>query len=148
MSFTFFIDLSLQLSINYITSNQSTENYWSVTNLCELVATNSHSIRCRPYFGVTAEAVQCLTYQTEWNVRTCKKKDKTYSVLGCGVCGGRDFFTLSPSFKQSPRNREKSLCPTVWQLRWVISTWWDENRTLFVFSACYEIQWNWFCERK
>ena len=60
----------------------------------------------------------------------------------------KNFFTLSPSYAQSPKNREKSLCPTVLQLRWVISTWWDENMTLFVFSACYEIHWNWFCGRK
>ena len=79
---------------------------------------------------------------------------KTHSVLGCentlcfGVCGRKNFFTLSPSYKQSPKNREKSLCPTVLQLRWVISTLWDENMTLFVFLACYEIHWNWFCGRK
>ena len=42
----------------------------------------------------------------------------------------------------------KSHRPTVLQLRWVISTWWDENVTLFVFPACYEIHWNWFCGRK
>ena len=66
----------------------------------------------------------------------------------CGCVGEKNLFTLSPSYVQSPKNREKSLYPTVLQLRWVISTWRDENITLFVFSACYEIHWNWFCERK
>ena len=74
-----------------------------------------------------------------------KKRQK---ILCFGMCGGKKFFTLSLSYKQSPKNREKSLCPTVLQLRWVISTWWDENMTLFVFSACNEIHWNWFCRRK
>ena len=101
--------------------------------------------RCGPYFGTTVEAVQCLTYRTEWNVRTCKKETK-HTLLGGG--GRKDFFTLSPSHKQSLKNREKTLCPTVLQLRWVIWTWWDENMTLFVFSACYEIHRNWFCGRK
>ena len=76
---------------------------------------------------------------------------KTQNILCCGVCGvcGRkNFFTLSPSYKQSPKKRQKSLCSTVLQLRWVISTWWDENMTLCVFSACYEIHWNWFCGRE
>ena len=79
------------------------------------------------------------------------KRDKTYSVLGCvgvWVCERKDFFALSPSYKESPKNREKSLCPTVLQLRWVISTWWDENVTLFVFSACHEVHWNWFLWKK
>ena len=99
----------------------------------------------RTIFCTTVEAVQCLTDQTGRNIRTCKK-DKTYSVLGGG--GRKNFFALSPSYAQSPKDHEKSLCPTVLQLRWVISTWWDENMTLFVFSACYEIHWNWFCGRK
>ena len=71
-----------------------------------------------------------------------------HKTLYFGVWGRENFFTLTPSYAQSPKNREKSRCSTVLQLRWVISTWWDENKTLFVFSACYEIHWNWFCERK
>ena len=44
---------------------------------------------------------------------------KTYFVLGCentlcvGVCRRKNFFRLSPSYVQSPKNRENSLCPTV-----------------------------------
>ena len=34
--------------------------------------------RCGSYFGTTVGAVQCLVYQTEWNVRTCKKETKKY----------------------------------------------------------------------
>ena len=100
---------------------------WPRSILTEFITT---SIRCGPYVGTTVETVQCLTYQTEWNVGTCKR-DKIYSVWrGGGVCGRKNLFTLSPSYKQSPKNREKSPCPTVLQLRWVISTWWDENMTL------------------
>ena len=69
---------------------------------------------------------------------------KRQNIFSFGVCGRRNFFMLSPSYAQSPKNREKSLCPTVLQLRWVISTWRDKNMTLFVFSACKEIHWNWF----
>ena len=101
--------------------------------------------RCGPYFGITVEAVQRLTYQTGWNVRTCKKRQ---NMLCFGVCRRKNFFTLSPSYAQSPKNREKSLCSKVLELRWIISTWWDENMTLFVFSASYETHWNWFCGRK
>ena len=53
--------------------------------LCNYITTG-----CGPYFGTTVEAVHCHTYQTEWNVRTCKKRDKTCSVWGCvgvWVCG-------------------------------------------------------------
>ena len=85
------------------------------------------STRCEPYFGATVEAVQCLTYQTEWNVRTCQKREKTCSCFG--MCGRKNFFTLSPSYAQSHKNREKSLCPTVLQLRGVISTRWGKNIT-------------------
>ena len=78
-----------------------------------------------------------------------QKRDKTYSVLGCfGVCGRKNFFTLSPSYAPSPKNREKSLYPTVLELGWVILRWWDEKMTLFVFSACYKVRWNWWGERK
>ena len=110
--------------------------------------------RCGTYFGTTVEAVQCFTYRTEWNVWTCEKETKYYSCFGVwkhtlfwGV-REKDFFTLSPSYKQSPKNRGKSLGSAVLQLRWLISTWWDENMILIVFSACYEIHWNWFCGRK
>ena len=108
--------------------------------------------RCGPYFGTTVEAMQFLTHQTEKKHSNLQKRDKkilcrvAYGV--CGVCRRENFLTLSPSYKQSPKNRENCLCPTVLQLRWVISTWWDENMTLFVFSACYQIHWNWFCGRK
>ena len=121
--------------------------------------------KCWLYFGTIVEALQCLTDQTEWTVRTCEKETKhtlfwgikmypvlRYEKIFCfwvfRVCRRKNFFTLSPSYQQSPKNREKSLCPTVLQLGWVISTWWDENMTLFVFSACYEIKWNWFCGRE
>ena len=77
-----------------------------------------------------------------------KKRQNTLLFWGVWVCGRKNFFTLSPSYAQSPKNREKSLCPTVLPLIWVISTWRDENVTLFVFSACYEIHWNWFHRRK
>ena len=73
--------------------------------------------RCGPYFGTTVEAVQCLTYQTEWNVRICKKRQ---NILCFGVCGRQNFFTLSPSYTLSPKNLEKSLSPTVLELGWVI----------------------------
>ena len=79
---------------------------------------------------------------------TLELAKKRQNILCFGVCGRMNFFTLSPSYKQSPKNREKSLCSTVLQLRWVISTWWDENVTLCVFSACYEIHWDSFCGRK
>ena len=68
-----------------------------------------------------------------------QKRDKPYSVLGCVGVREKPW---------SPKIREKSPCPTVLQLEWVISTRWDENMTLFVFSACYEIHWNSFCGRK
>ena len=58
-----------------------------------------------------------------------QKKGKNILCLGGG--GRKNFFTLSPSHAQSPKNHEKSLCPTVLQLRWIISTWWDENMTLY-----------------
>ena len=104
------------------------------------------STRCEPFFGTTVEAVQCLTYQTEKKRSNLQKKEKKHTlVLGC--VREKNFFKLSPSYAQSPTNLEKSPCPIVLQLRWVISTWWDENMTLFVFSACYEIHWNWFCGR-
>ena len=76
--FSLFIDLSLQLWITNITSNQSTENYWSVTNLCELVATNSHSTRCRPYFGV-----RILYVSNRMKRSNLQKRYKTHPVLGC-----------------------------------------------------------------
>ena len=79
---------------------------------------------------------------------TFKLAKKRQNILCFGVCGRKNFLMLSPSYMQSLKNREKSLCPTVLELRWVISTWWDENMTLFVFSACHEIHWNWFCGRK
>ena len=101
---------------------------------------------CGPYFGTTVEAALCLTYQTEMKRSNLQKRDKP--SLCFGVCGRKNFFALSPSYKQSPKNREKSPCPTVLQLRWVISTWRDENMTLFVFLACYEVHWNSFCGRK
>ena len=75
-----------------------------------------------------------------------KKRKK--NIIHFGVCGRKNFFMSSPSCKQSPKSGEKSLCPTVLALKWVISTWWDGNMTLLVFSACYEIHWNWFCGRK
>ena len=84
------------------------------------------------------------------------KKRQTYSVLGCvgvWVCGcvgvrKKEFFYVVAKLQAKSQKPSKSLCPTVLELRWVISTWWDENMTLFVFSACYEIRWNWFCGRK
>ena len=45
--------------------------------------------RCGPYFGTTVEAMQCLTYQTEWNVRTCKKETKHTLYWVCGCVGER-----------------------------------------------------------
>ena len=69
--------------------------------------------RCGPYFGTTVEAVQCLTYQIRWNIRICKKERKYILFRGGGGCGRQNFFTLSPSYKQSSKNREKSLCPAV-----------------------------------
>ena len=80
--------------------------------------------------------------------RLSLQKKRQNILLFWGGGGEKKFFKLSPSYNQSPKNREKSLCPLVLQLRWVISTWWDENVTLFVFSACYEIHWNRFCGRK
>ena len=113
----------------------------------------SHT-RCGPYFGTTVEAVQCLTYQTEWNVWTCKKETKHYSCFGVwkhtlfwGV-RGKEFLYFVAELRAKSQKPWKISCPTVLQLRWLISTWWDENMTLFVFSACYEILWNWFCGRK
>ena len=69
------------------------------------------STKCGPCFGTTVEAVQCLTHQTGWNVRTCKK-DKTYFILGCAECAGCARETISLSRKQSPKT-VKNLCPTV-----------------------------------
>ena len=43
--------------------------------------------RCGPYFGTTVKAMQCLTYQTEGNVRTCKKETKDTLFWGVWVCG-------------------------------------------------------------
>ena len=43
--------------------------------------------RCGPYFGTTVEAVQCLTYQTEWNIRICKKETK-HTLFGGGRGAG------------------------------------------------------------
>ena len=70
---------------------------------------------------------------------------KRQNILCFGVCGRKNFFRLSPSCVQSSKNRERSLCSTVLEFKWVISTWWDENMALFVFSACYEIHCKWFC---
>ena len=61
--------------------------------------------RCGPYFGTTVEAVQCLMYQTGWNVGTGNKE--TQHTLFWGV--RKNYFSLSPTYKQSPKNREKSL---------------------------------------
>ena len=44
--------------------------------------------RSGPYFSTTVEAVQYLMYQTEWNVRTCKKETK--HTLFWGVRGVRE----------------------------------------------------------
>ena len=98
---------------------------------------------------------RCSVSRTKLNETSelAKKRHNIFCFGVCGcvgvrVCGRKNFFTLSPSYMQSPKNREKCLCLTVLELRWVISTWWDENMTLFVFSVCYEIHWDWFCGRK
>ena len=49
---------------------------------------------------------------------TFKLAKKRRKILCFGLCGRKDFFRLSPSYKQSPENRENLLCPTVLQLRW------------------------------
>ena len=76
-----------------------------------LVLSTMYSTRCGPCFGTTVEAVQCFTYQTEWNVRTCKKETKHYPVFG--ECERNNFFNLSPSYKQNPKN---------WFEPWVVRT--------------------------
>ena len=85
-----------------------------------------------------------LMYRTEWHVRTCEKK--TEHTLYRGV-REKGFLHVVAKLQAKSQKREKSPCLTVLQFRWVISTWWDENMTLFVLS-CYEIHWNWFCGRK
>ena len=77
---------------------------------------------------------------------------KRWNILCFGVCGCVDvwvcrcvgvwrkkFLYVVVKLQAKFQKPWKSPCPTVLQLRWVISTWWDENMTLFVFSACYEI---------
>ena len=95
-------------------------------------------VETHPCFGVWKHTLVlgCENIPLFWGV-------ETYPCYG--VCERKNFSTLSPSYKKSPKNHEKSPCPTVLQLRWVISTWRDEMVTLFVFSACYKIHWNWFC---
>ena len=94
------------------------------------------------------ETVQCLTYQTEWNVRTCKKETKHTLFWGVWGVWEKEFLYVVAKLRAKSQKPWKNLCLAVVQLRWVIWTWWDENMTLFVFSACYEIHWNWFCGRK
>ena len=69
-----------ELNVSY--SSTTITHYW-----LDLL----HSTRCGPYFGTTVEAVQCLTHQTEWNVRTCKKEGK--HTLFCGG-GGEERISL------------------------------------------------------
>ena len=75
-----------------------------------------------------------------------QKRDKTFLFWRGG--GKKEFLHVVAKLQAKSQKPWKSLCPTVLQLGWVISTWWDENMTLFVFSACYEMHWNWFCGRK
>ena len=79
--------------------------------------------RCGPYFGTTVKAN-----------KTLKLVKKRQNILCFEVCRRKNFLFLSPSYEQSFKNREKSHCPTVLQLRWVPSTRLDENMTLFVFQ--------------
>ena len=71
---------------------------------------------------------------------------KRKNILCFGVCGCVEerIFLLCQVTHKAPKTVKNLFCPTVSQLRWIISTWRDENMTLFVFSACYEIHWNWF----
>ena len=110
-----------------------------------VIAISTTVPRCGPYVGTTDDTVQCLTYQTEWNVQTCRKETKHTLFWGVRKKG---FLYVVAKLRAKSQKPRKSLCPTVLKLRCVISTWWDENMTLFVFSACYEIHWDWFCGRK
>ena len=99
-----------------VTSEIHAENFWPCNNLilpsfnkisefwvCFVANRFFSFTRCGSYFGTIVEAVQCLTYQTEWNVRTCKKETKHtfFGVCGCG--GRKNFYTLSPNYAQSPK---------------------------------------------
>ena len=79
-----------------------------------------------------------------WNVQTCKK-DTKHSLFW--DVRKKEFLYVVAELRAKSHKPWKSLCPTVLQLRWLISTWWDENVTLFVISACYKIHWNWFYGR-
>ena len=74
---------------------------------------------------------------------------KRQNMLCFGVCGcvGERISVLCRQVTSKVPKAVKNLCPLVLELRWAISTWWEENMTLFVFSACYEVNWNWVCGR-
>ena len=69
--------------------------------------------RCGPYFGPPLK--RCSVSRVKPNETfEFAKRDETHSFFGvCGCVGERISFTLLPSYKQIPKNREKSLCPSV-----------------------------------
>ena len=74
--------------------------------------TNSLSVsilytRCGPHFGTTVGAVQCLTYQIEWNVQTCKKETK--HALFWGVWEKEFLYVVAKSCAKSQKPWKISL---------------------------------------
>ena len=71
------------------------------------------------------------------------KKRQKKSLLECA--GGRTSLGYRRVTSKVLKTVKNLFVLQFWS--WDGSTWWDENMTLFVFSACYQIHWNWFCGR-
>ena len=77
--------ISLQLCIVFDLQRESCKWLCSRSEFYHVWTTASCTCtRCGPHFGTTVEAVHCLTCQTEWNVRTCKKETKHTLFWGGG----------------------------------------------------------------
>ena len=98
-----------------------------------------YQVRTISWYNRWSGAVPHVSNRTKRS--NLQRRDKTYSVLGCvgvWVCGERISLRCRQVTSAVPKTM-KNLCPTVLQLKRVISTWWDENMTLIVFSTRYKI---------
>ena len=65
------------------------------------------------------------------------KKETKYTLLETVVGERKNFLTLPLKYAQSPRNCQKSLCPTVLQLRWVYMVRW-KYESVCIFSMLWD----------
>ena len=137
--FFFFVKFSLCLRMICIVSSRCFFFYWKK---CDKKTTLDcgRITRCGPHFGHNRRSGAVPHESNRMEHSNSQKREK--HTLSWG--GGR----ISSSYRQVTHKIPKTVKSLVVLQFWLISTRWDENKTRFVFSACYETHWNWFCRRK